>query len=457
MPLTEKVKNLTFNNALLVAVIALIIGIQLAYFIQTPIKTFPDTGSYSQFDPFKLTSWLGGNRTFVLPIVIWIFGKNHSLVTAFQYIVSSLAMIYFFIALDRFFENIPTKLIIFTILIGYFLSGSIVTWNSCILTESLSFSFFLISFALSLELLRTKKNLYLYTLVASIIALVFTRNFNLMFALSLSPLFFFMMYKYGFKNKIIIKLALILAVIFSYALYSNSLSDSMDFPFTNIISTRSMPQKDNSMMNYFLANGFPKHIPKYDFKKDMYAISHSKSPEIKKWVKNGGEKVYLKYLITNPNYTLLMPFSMKSIANSFNFSWSQSVIGYILLSMYVNYTGVNFELINGLKFLVTVTLKSFEFYPILFLLALLVSTYYSIFQNKNYRNLYLVGAYIMLTGLSTTLLSWHLDSMEILRHTILAAMIFYIGFTLYFCALVQSIGEIFYKLFLSVKSKINKP
>jgi len=424
MSLFEKKCNTT------VLIIFLIVGIQLLYMLTIPISTFPDTATYEHFNFLSWKAWYGGERPFIYPLFIKLLNTNHLLIVGTQYLFSIIATCYFIITVSKLFKTKAAKLTFLLLLLAYLLSAGFVSFNSCILTESINFSLWITLFSFGIRYLTRQSASLLIGIIFVGFLLSFTKYFNVILIMSLLPLYILILLKIKTKTTHIFLLGLTIIIISSLSLYAMKLSKSSDFSLKNIISTRVMMQRNHSMLNYFNKNGFPeKAVATLNFNKDPFALSHETNLTVTNWIDKKGHNVYVKYLITHPYYFFITPLSS---TNTLQYIFGPNTITKNLFHMFWRGTTVNYTSIHLFHYNIWIL---YDLFVLIMLVRLSLKKLRKkkIFAkdhiNKEALYYYLIGIYLLFAGFITAILTWHADSMEVTRHGLLSTFLVFFSLT----------------------------
>jgi len=290
--------------------------IQVSYFLEIPEpRLFPDSNRY-----LKLTTSSGnefnpneGVTTPLMPLIYKLLGKNLKIIAYAQLFVSICSWTFLGFAIARSLKSIWLMPLVYITILTLSLSDIISLWNSTILSESFSLSFFACFIGAWIIIVPKISLKRFLALIAISILFGFLRSINAYIVLMIGGIIAMIGYinQKGKGRHYYILLQIVFIVVF---IMSNKFSDSGNHwtSYTlNVFSTRILPNQEYRA--YFEKHGMPVNenllarTGKIYYEDDFAYYKDPKLEQFRNWLYLHGKSTYLRYLLTHPRYLLLKP------------------------------------------------------------------------------------------------------------------------------------------------------
>lgn len=406
-------------------------------------KLFPDCNDYltqSKIDILTLNFWFPEKvadfspRPFTVPLIYKFVGDNIADIVKWQKIIHFFSAFFLTFSLSFFIQKQILKYFLAISLFIIFCWWNILGWSQLLLSESLSFSllFIWISSILFLVKFDNKITFILHILITILFS--FTRDSWPYVLIVFYILFLLTSYLLNKNFKKQLFLLLFSFLIFFIQQKSIVKGERHKVPIINNLAVRIL--NNPSYLQYFLDNGLPMtNELKEDFKNidlsnednrgviyDIY--NNEKYAPLYNWVLKDGKKVYFKFLLLYPSYTLMLnePKSKTKLFFTRNlYSYTKQPIGISL----------HFESI----------------FPVFSYLALFVFVIIlGIINIKKTSFIHIIFSKLYLTLVINSIIVFNADSLEVARHLFFNSIFVEIMGAISFCFILDSIDfEMYFK------------
>lgn len=296
-------------------------------------RAFRDTYSYVAHAelPFWSRGFWAGQRTFTIPLLYKLLGINLdnytqrdslSAVAQAQYWFSVLSWTVLAAAFARSMRNAWVGMLSFGLVLFFSLNLGISFWDSLMLSESLSFSFFALVLALWIMPAWLPQNLlsgasgYLYLLLSALVTVLytFTRDTNLYFVLAGAGILAALAVMRWLPEKMrrhFLLYAVFAVGLFFFQNWTLQAGNRWQIHIYDHLARRILP--DPEARAYFEAAGLPVDDNLMAIT-DMFGyeyhdlLDHDPSmAAARAWIHQSGRKTFFRYLLTHPAASLWRP------------------------------------------------------------------------------------------------------------------------------------------------------
>lgn len=389
--------------------------------IVTPIwENFSDPNDYrgqSEIDLFSkrffiTPPWKGYTvRPFTIPLLFKLASSSFERMFIFQKIIYCLCVFAFIVSVLKFLKNSYLKIIATFLFLFFFTWWSIVGWSQNILSESISFSFFLLWMAVLFSYYRSKTIIKLISLIVITVLFSFTRDtWPYLILLFFGMMFLFEIRTKASKQKWGIVLVVFSIFLFIFQNHTVSVGERTVLPVFNNLAGRIA--QNSEYLNWFSQKGMPQREQlKADFgnvvidSREGKAIIYNRYydstyTELFKWIELNGKNTYQFFLLTHFQYLSLNDQNLDQLQRIFS---STTNIYYSKPYKFFHNANNVFPLFNVYVALIFVLICVFLWYKSREL-YLLLPAFFSLFL--------LVNVY----------LSYNADAMEVERHLYLTTI-----------------------------------
>lgn len=401
-------------------------------------KVFPDCNDYltqSKIDLFSLNFWFPDKtpgfspRPFTVPLIYKLIGDNADDIVKWQKIIHFFSAFLLTFSLSFFIQKQILKYLLAISLFIIFCWWNILGWSQLLLSESLSFSFLLIWISSILFLVKFDDKISFILHILITVLFSFTRD-SWPYVLIVFYLLFFLTAYYFLnkKNKKPLLLLLFSFLIFFIQQKSIVKGERHKVPIINNLVVRVL--NNPSYLHYFLDNGVPMtnelkqdlkgiDLSNEDNRGAIYDIyNNEKYTPLFNWILKDGKKVYFKFLLLYPSYTLMLnePESKTMLFFTRNlYSYTKQPIGISL----------NFESI----------------FPVFSYLALFVFVIIlGIMNIKKTNFIHITFIILYITLVINSIMVFNADSLEVARHLFFNSIFVEIMGAISFCFILDSMG-----------------
>lgn len=291
-------------------------------YFKESMKEIADTLEYIKQSEISLSSldfWLFGKRLFVTPLILKVFQKNWTALSAFFIIFYVFSSLIFIFMITRFFPRAEEKILSCYLLLLLFLNQQFMSlWLNCVLSEIPAISITLILLAAcGFSYLHQKrpdaKHNLAWLLIAVNLILVcffsFSRDTNLYFLPVLLVFYLFVFKEFAYR----ILITIFLVFVFSLHLFSLRQSGRWKLPLANIIMQNILPNEglrrlfqsrynlppDDLIMSCSGKYAY-QNVPGKEYIVNLQSSrqANADSPP-RDWVSRYGMQAYTNYLITH--------------------------------------------------------------------------------------------------------------------------------------------------------------
>ena len=339
-------------------------------------------------------------RPFTVPLFYKLAGGNPDTIIQLQKVIHSISIFFLVTVLLLYVKNKRIKLFIILFLYLFQAWWNILGWSILLLSESLSISLLICWIASFLLFFKKRKN---YQLVLHLIIMVlfsFTRDnipyFLFSFYFITALLSFFINRK---RFKVLIGFLFLTIIIFFVQQHSAQVGQRYRLPLLNTIVIRILPNAD--YVQWFSDKGMPcindlhENYSGLNYKdKAIYTLYNDSSYiELFNWVNESGKNVYMKFLITHPQYSLLLEEDTQSLSRIFayNIGYTGKIRQYAWISQYI-----------------------FPVFSFIGLIIYNISLVYLYLKKKKF--FLLIPVALTVSYFLNTILIYNADSLEVERH-----------------------------------------
>ena len=415
-----------------ISVLLVMVAYYLTCVVSTKLLIFPDTAEYASWH-----GWYGGMRPFVYPAMLQVLSFKQ--VVVFQYALNVGSIIFLcFCAMQALGKGARYFIIAY---LFYVLSPCMIAYNACMLTESINFSLWFMLCGLTLLQYKTTTMRYVPYIMVLAFFMVFLRYANVIPLLFLLPVYgvLFMRSKYQ-PVRIALFVASILLICVA-GIMSSHKGHANNMTLLHVISARALLEKNHTLIDAMAQDHFPVKTAKaimmaHGVGSGPFILSRYPNQSIAQWLNIYGQSAYLRFLITHPRYTWIMPllstskllalFPHQCIGRDVSaYKINRSVLLDLAATIDSNYGDAQAKI---LVYLWLIFLLICFFY---FLWALLMkrATIRPISKTAYAAVCYFFGSILV-----NSIIIWHLDTIEVPRHLISIACIFYLGLMLLIAA-----------------------
>lgn len=347
-------------------------------------------------------------RPFTVPLIYKLAGSDFNTLLNLQGGIYCCCVFFFVSRIVLIIRRIYLRVYIIPLLYFVFSWWNIVGWVNQGLSEFLCFSFFLLWLSFILLFLQRPNILVFIFLIVITVLFSFTRDTNPYFIVVTSFLLLFLsLTKQQFTIGYFVLYAFISIVLFfiqqktvdtgeryRLSLYHNiTLRVSKNSDYLNWFKERGLPLTDLIQSNFKDFN--PKS--KEDVTKLYQTYNDSTYKPVFDWITNGGKKMYITFLLTHPEYLMLLDQSKKERERIFCYNL-------------IPYIGGGF---HGYFQIPNAILPLFNIW---FMVLFFVLLMYFYFRSASEISKYIIP--ILLTVLTTCniFLSYNAEAMEVERH-----------------------------------------
>lgn len=326
---------LTRSSIVLLLNITLLVSLSLSALINGHRnelwKRYPDSYDYLHQSRIPLTDpefWIPEKkdgfspRAFMIPFVFKVMGQDPELIIPFQKLLLYFSCCCLVFTACLIISNTLLKVLLTLFIYTVFSWWNIFGWTDLLLSESLTFSFFVLWLGSLLYLInkKSKTSLILHLICATV--LVFSRDTWLYvllffyFLFLLKSFFFFPRFKrtsFTFMGLILLFLPIQQIAV--------KKGERFRLPFYNNLAVRILQNEE--YVKWFENKGLPDagvmkenlkemDLHKSDFRYHVYKLYNDKKYEsLNKWIQEKGSRTYMFFLLTHPGYTLLQDQSQQ--------------------------------------------------------------------------------------------------------------------------------------------------
>jgi hypothetical protein len=374
-----------------------------------PLSTL-DTPGYISLSTLPLTDtqlW-AGSRPFIYPLLIKLFAGNLVTLALFQFMLSIFAWGLLAYSFSRLFHHGILRLAALVVILTFSCASLIASWDLSIMTESLNFSLFALTFAFWFRFLKNQTALPLALLVGASSLWIFTRETNGWLAVMIGGAAVLAGLLGRKKYYLILATGIFAAFTVNYLLggMNSDMNQRWIFPFLNVMAKRIL--KNEGRVDWFQAQGMPvsaelMKLTATDANGGNRAFYNSPALEpFRQWLIRDGRKAYMLFLLTNQQYFFLRPIqdlSYLSMGNN-----DENIPG--------QFRSLPLEINNAI--LINMDL------PKLMQLGAIFAAMAVLFLLFKRNGLWLSLLLFILLVYPHLLIAWHGDSMGTSRHTLLA-------------------------------------
>jgi len=389
-----------------------------------------DSWSYLQGASLDISdpNFFSERRPWAILIFYKVLGSSQSLIEIFQLLISTTAWLFLAWKFIGSIKNDWIKIAGFLVILGFSLSPTVQVWNHAVLSESLSISMMVLMVALFIGLAQKWGWRALFLLMLYFVLWMSFREANAYIALMVA----FALVVIGLLQRtlrVYWLLSFLIAVTFfvNYQLSSIYALPRWALPLAEVITIRILP--DQEYLNFFANNGMPVNPALMAFSgrwanSDEYAIVNSvELAKFEKWLYTEGRRVYVKFLLTHPRYTIESPLENIDVLLADDFFEEVPVPGYS----------------PALPIVVNEILYPERYFRLYLWVSLFASGF--IFANslRQEKRVNWVVFVSLLLAIPHLYLVWHGDALNVARHAVMGNVQFHLGIWLLIVLFVDSI------------------
>ena len=339
-------------------------------------------------------------RPFTVPLFYKLAGGNPDTIIQLQKVIHSISIFFLVTVLLLYVKNKRIKLFIILFLYLFQAWWNILGWSILLLSESLSISLLICWIASFLLFYKKRKSYQLILHLVIIVLFSFTRD-NVPYFL-FSFYFFASLLSYFLNRKrfhVLLGFLFLTIILFFVQQHSAQVGQRYRLPLLNTIVIRILPNED--YVQWFSDKGMPciddliENYSGLNYKdKAIYTLYNDSSYiELFNWVNESGKKVYLKFLITHPRYSLLLEEDIQSLSRifSYNIGYTGKIRQYAWISQYI--------------------------FPVFSFIGIIIYNISLIFLYlKKKKFVFLIPVILTASYFFNTILIYNADSLEVERH-----------------------------------------
>jgi len=413
-------KSYIFNSITFIGFVCFVILLVYVPIIDPIWESFSDPHDYrgqSEIDLFSkeffiTPPWKGyAVRPFTIPLLFKLASSNFVRMFMFQKVIYCCCVFAFILSLLKFLQNSYLKLIAAFVLLFFFTWWSIVGWSQNILSESISFSFFLLWMAMLFSYYRNKRIAKLVVLILITILFSFTRDtWPYLIMLFFAILLLFEIATKASKQKWGVILLGFSMTLFVFQSHTVSVGERTVFPVFNNLAGRIA--QSNEYLNWFGQRGMPQGEQlQADFKNVVIDSPEGKTIIYKRyydstytklfnWIRLNGKSTYQKFLLTHFQYTSLNDQSLAQLQRIFAYN----------TNVYYRKPYKFFHNANNV----------FPLFNVYVALVLVLTCIYFWFKKREFY--LLIPSFFSLLLFINVYLSYNADTMEVERHLYLTTI-----------------------------------
>jgi hypothetical protein len=282
---------------------------------------FPDSADYARVAHLSVfdASFYGANRPWGLPL-LWkllpgpatienrqaVFTDVAPVVVA-QTLLSVAAWLFLAWTVASLFPSRLARLVAAGAVLGFSLSSAITSWDSALLSESLSLSLLAVAVAAVIQLVERPSRLSAAGALLALLVWSFTRDTNSWYALVLVPVIALVLVRRHHRR---LALALAVGVVVLVGLVQLSFANGHrgDLPIQNAMVMQSMTHQ--GVYGYFAARGLPLKPESMPLlaERPVDLMRHDpRLAEFRAWFARDGRTSYLLFLAARPDISLGEP------------------------------------------------------------------------------------------------------------------------------------------------------
>lgn len=343
-------------------------------------------------------------RPFTVPLFYKLAGSEPERMLYFQKAFYCFSVGVFVVSVLRFLAHHVLKLVMVLVLFFFFTWWNIVGWSNNILSESISFSFFLLWLSALFGFIVKRNWVWTILLMSITLFFSFTRDtWPYLILMSFVGIALFDAYNKHLSRKMIV-LVMFSLVLFVFQGHTVSVGKRSALPVFNTLAGRIVQNEEH--LNWFVKEGMPQAdqlrsdfkgiaIDTQDGKQVLYKrYTDSTYTVLFDWVKENGKSKYQKFLITHFQYFILNDQTLQQLDRIFAYNH----YGYYQVPQKFFHNADNvFPLFNS--------------YVALVLVLVCVIMWYK------FREIHLLfPAFICMLLIANVYLSYNADTMEVERH-----------------------------------------
>lgn len=373
----------------------------------------PDTPSFISVSTLSLLDpgFWAGSKPFLYPLLIKVFGYSLQVIPIVQLLISITSWGFLAYSFSSHMNDLKIKVLAFMVILLFSTNTLLVPWDAAIMSESPSFS--LLALCLGLWFFYLKRKTWFVTIMLILVSCfwIFLRDSNAWIGLAVGGVLFIIWLLQRSRQVLGISVILGSAFLVNYLL--GGLVVNMDqrwvIPLLNVLEKRILKNEDR--VKYFESHGMPVSPALMAMKDQDYNGNNNafyKAPELgtfRDWLLKDGRKTYILFLLHNPDYLLVRPFTDVAYLNERenNDIYQPAVFNYPLLPSWINEIVLinvdSKELILGSAVISGISL------------AILIA-------RRN--GFWLILSLTLLLVYPHLVITWHGDSAGLSRHTLLA-------------------------------------
>ncbi len=388
-----------------------IVNIQIGFFLLNGLILFGLDWSSEPIITADTITYLSANgqRPWLIQYLFaTLFEGNGGQIVCFQKVLHGVAAAFFVNAIIRIVGSRNLKIALIIISYSLFNWWNIVGWTHVILSESLCFSFLVITTSCLFMIFLSKfKYLWMILFICGVILTSGIRDHFHFIFLTISLIT--VIYSLLIDKRKTAYFSMVLVLCFIQSFYvSKAIKENARHTLVtcNLVQMRLIQIPEAK--NYFINHGMPTPVeldtmigqPSWAY--DEYLFKTKKLEDYVHWIQTNGMETYQSFLISHPKYLITYPFT------------DREVYRLDAPTAYPNYPS------NGIFWAFTILFPIFNFKTTLLLLILGIVNMY---KSKNL-NLFFVPLIFLCLGILEFYISYHADTREISRHLIRVSPLF---------------------------------
>ena len=379
--------------------------------------------------PVFSAGFLAGLRPPVVPLFYKIFGINQQLIIGPQTVVAAFAWGALAWSLSKSLRTPLVRVLGVSVILAFSFTAHLILWDIYLLSESLFFSLMAMHIAAWLWFARERgrAQTVMVILTGALWALTRDTGAYVLLMLALFLLLSILVRKGWMRRRGMQSVgsnaqraAIAAAFLFVFGLSwaSASVGERWLFPFLNVLSVRVLP--DDAALNFFAARGMPvspallRMEGKWASGEDWAFYRSPELEEFRGWTRAHAKRVYFQFLLSRPCWTLTAPletnldYLVSADLYDYRPAWFKAPLPEKLENILYP------QIFHQTAKLEDASAK--DLWKLLLWLMLVVISSVAALRAK--RAEALVSLAMIALVYPTSLLIWHGDAMEILRHAL---------------------------------------